>query len=88
MRTLFMVPVAAAMLSLPAFAEDEPYRGALVGQEIDVSYEASRARLVAVGYDQVAPLNGDALHLSAVDPQGQEVVLSVNPQTGEIEPAE
>ncbi len=84
---MLMVSVAAAMLSVPAVAEEGSYRGAFVGQEVDVSYEASRARLVAVGYDQVGMLNGDALHLTAVDPQGQEVVLSVNPQTGEILPA-
>jgi hypothetical protein len=85
MRSLLGLAVAATMLSLPVIAEEGSYGGSLVGQEIDVSYEASRARLVAEGYDQVSQVNGSALHLKAIDPQGAAVRLTVNPQSGEID---
>jgi hypothetical protein len=85
MRRLLGVAFAATMLSLPAVAEDGSLGKALVGEEIDVSYEASRARLVAEGYQQVSQVNGSALHLKALDPQGSAVVLTLSPHTGEID---
>ena len=88
MRTLVTVTVAATMLNLPAFAENEADlqgAGSFVGREVDVSFEASRLRLEAHGYRNVKRVNGDALHLAAFDPQGSEVLLTVSPQSGEID---
>lgn len=84
MRTLAVVALAATMLSLPAVAEDGG-AGTFVGQEVDVSFAASKARLKAEGYRGVKQVDGDALYLSAFDPQGSEVLLTISPQTGEID---
>lgn len=87
MRTLAVVAVAVTMLSLPAVAEDGR-AGTFVGNEVDVSFAASRARLMSEGYRNVKRVNGDALHLSAFDPEGSEVLLTMDPQSGEIDSAD
>jgi hypothetical protein len=57
------------------------------GDEVDVSYEASRARLIAAGYRDVERVNGDPLKLRAYDPNDAEVLLSIDPQSGEFDTA-
>lgn len=90
MSKLLMVALAGTMLSLPAVAEEGSFDAVQVtfaGYETDVSYGASRARLTGQGYHQIRQTNGSPLHLSAFDPQGSEVLLTVDPQTGEIDSA-
>ncbi|MEM7024917.1 MAG: hypothetical protein AAF637_20405 [Pseudomonadota bacterium] len=84
----------ASLVSSPVLAEEEnglangrPSVGVWGGEEVDVSYEASRARLHAAGYSDVQQVDGDALRLKALDRQGTPVLLSINPQDGEIESA-
>lgn len=90
--------LAMSMLTSPAAAEVAAPLGAngfsnggvsaWVGEEVDVSYEATRARLIAAGYRDLEPVNGDALKLKAHDPADSEVLLSINPRTGEVDTAD
>jgi len=91
--------LAVSMITLPAAAEvTAPLGGAngvsnggvsaWGGDEVDVSYEATRARLIAAGYRDVERVNGDALKLKAHDPADSEVLLSINPRTGEVDSAD
>jgi len=90
--------LAASMLTFSVAAEETASLGsangfsnasvnAWGGEEVEVSYEASRARLIAAGYREVVQMNGDALKLTAFDPKGAEGLLSINPQTGEVDAA-
>jgi len=91
--------LAASILTFPVAAEEAvPLGGAngfsnggvssWSGEEIDVSYEATRVRLIAAGYREVEQVNGDALKLKAYDPKDGQVLLSIDPQTGEVDTAE
>jgi len=83
MRILLLVAVAA-IVALPVVAEEADV-GALmfVGQEVDTSFEASRSRLTAQGYSEIETENGSPYHLMARDPDGAEVLLTIDPQSGE-----
>lgn len=99
MRTFVVVAIAAMAASMPAVAEGPSVRasqdvggyggdssyGIYLAQEVDLSFEASRARLVAVGYTDVRRMKDAALYLWAFDSEGSEVLLVVNPQNGEID---
>jgi len=80
-----LLPVAiAAMVALPAVAEDADVGAPMfVGQEIDTSFETSRSRLTAQGYSEIEMENGSPYHLTARDPEGSEVLLTIDPQSGE-----
>lgn len=84
MRKFLAVAVAAMALSLPAVAETD---GAdpFLGEEIDVSFEASQTRLISDNYRNVTMLNGNALQLLALDPQDSQVQLTISPLSGEID---
>jgi hypothetical protein len=83
MRILLLVAVAA-IVALPAVAEDADGSTLMfVGQEVDTSFEASRSRLIAQGYSEIEMENGSAYHLKAHDPEGTEVLLAIDPRSGE-----
>ena len=83
MKILSIVAIAAMTLSLPVAAE---YSGlnAPAGQEIDVSFEVSKARLMSEGYSSIRMNNGDPLQLLAFNTEGSEVFVTISSQTGEI----
>ena len=84
MRAQLAIAIAATIFSLPAVAEDGQVGGFLfAGPEVDTSFEASRSRLVAQGYHEVEMIDGSPYHLVVLDQVGSEVLLSIDPQTGE-----
>jgi hypothetical protein len=83
MRILLLVAVAA-IVALPAVADDADGGASMfVGQEVDTSFEVSRSRLTAQGYSEIEMENGSAYHLMAHDPEGTEVLLAIDPRSGE-----
>ncbi|MEQ9814888.1 MAG: hypothetical protein RLO50_19080 [Azospirillaceae bacterium] len=81
MKILLAIAAASAFLSISAVAEDGS-GDVYLGSETDVSFEISRDRLAAAGYNSARMVNGNPLFLSAFDMDGSEVELSVNPVDG------
>ncbi len=73
LRSLSVLTLAGAMLSAPALAEDP-----------DTSFEANKQVLEAQGFHDVEMVGGDSLRLTAIDSNGLEVLIWVDPQSTEI----
>jgi hypothetical protein len=87
MRTFLLAAITTTVLILPAAAEVAEVRPFLfASQEVDTSFEASRARLEAQGYSEIEMIDGSAYRLGALDRDGAEVRLTINPQNGEVFP--
>jgi hypothetical protein len=76
MTTVSLLTVLTAMISLPVSAQEV--------MPADVSFEASKARLLAEGYYDVHMQDDYQLNLSARDSEGREVFFTVDGITGEI----
>ena len=87
MKILSIVAIAAMTLSLPVVAEHSGLN-APAGQEIDVSFEVSKARLMSEGYSSIRMNNGDPLRLLAFNTEGSEVFVTISSQTGAISSTE
>lgn len=81
-RIVVAIAIAAAMQIMPAAAENEH---GIAGEEIDTSFEASQTRLTGDGYSEIKMVNNDPYRLAAYDREGSEVLLTINPQSGEID---
>lgn len=87
MKILSIVAIAATMLSLSVAAEHSGVDSS-VGKEVDVSFEVSKARLIAEGYHSIRMQNGDPQRLLAFNTEGSEVLVTISSQTGEISSTE
>ncbi len=78
----------AMIVGAPAEETGNDAAGVTCLQEVDCSFEVSRDRLETLGYSQVAMIDDNPLHLTAIDEAGAQVRIDVDPQTGQFEVGE